>query len=114
MKKVMDKALKKKILIGLGVLGLILVIGVTLTAYVGFKTVGYLASKTPTQEQVGVITQNLVDQGKALVGTSTSMSCIAEVKSHMNLSVWLSRAISENLNNIIKACFETQKLQREV
>lgn len=107
----MDKALKKKIFIGLGILGLVLVVGVTLTVYIGFKTVGFIASKAPTQEQVGALTQNLSAQGKALVGATTSTTCLAEVQSHMNLNVWLSRPIAENTTKLFKACFETQKLE---
>jgi hypothetical protein len=107
----MDKALKKKIFIGLGIFGLVLVTGVTLTVYVGFKTVGFIASKAPTQEQVGALTQNLSLQGTALVAATTSATCLTEVQSHMNLNVWLSRPIAENTSKLFKACFETQRLE---
>ncbi len=100
-----DLGLKKKLLIGLGVVGAFVVVGGVILTYVGYKTTTYLISKAPTQDRISVIASDLKSQSQKVLEGSSQTNCLSELQAHLNLGVWLSKPISENAAKISSACF---------
>lgn len=100
-----DRRLKKKLLIGLGVVGALVIVGGVILTYVGYKTTTYLISKAPTQDQISVMASDLKNQSQKVLDVSIQKNCLSELQAHLNLGVWLSRPISENTAKISSACF---------
>jgi hypothetical protein len=103
-----DNNVKKKILIGLGILAFLGVCAIGVIGYVGVKAAGYLISIAPSKEQVGTLTQQLGEQGNVLLTTTKVASCLDVVQSHMNLNAWLIRPMSVNVANIYGTCIGNQ------
>jgi hypothetical protein len=102
--KSLDNSIKKKLLIGVGVIALLGFFTAALIGYFGVKAAGYLISNAPTQDQFGALTEQLGEQGNVLLTTTKVASCIDVVQSHMNLNPWLTRPVSVNVANIYGTC----------
>jgi hypothetical protein len=103
-KQGLDPSVKKKLLIGAGVFGVVLFIGIGAATYVGIKAVGYLVSQAPSQAQVGQLTQDLAEKGKAIAGVAAAPNCLATLQAHLDLNVWLTRSFSDNTSRMMSAC----------
>lgn len=109
----MDRAMKKKIIIGLGIFGAFIFIGLGLLTYLGIKTANFLIAKVPPQEQVMTMTQTISEKGKSLVAQVTPVNCWLTFQSYLNLNVWLTQPFSENTDSIIKACLSSSQLEQK-
>ena len=109
----MDKAMKKKIIIGLGIFAAFIFIGLGMLTYLGVKTAGFLIAKIPPQEQVVSMTQSLSEKGKSLVGQVAPVNCWLTFQSYLNFNIWLTKPLSENTDNLIKACLSTSQLEQK-
>lgn len=100
-----DRRLKKKLLIGLGVVGALVIVGGVILTYVGYKATTYLISNAPTQDQISVMASDLKNQSQKVLEGTIQKNCLSQLQAHLNLGVWLSRPISENTAKISSACF---------
>jgi membrane-anchored glycerophosphoryl diester phosphodiesterase (GDPDase) len=99
-----DKSMKKKIIIGLGVFGIFVFVGLGIVTYLGVKTASFLIAKIPPQEQVVSMTQALSEKGTSLIGKVAPINCWLTFQSYLNLNIWLTKPLSENTDSLIKAC----------
>lgn len=109
----MDRNLKKKIIIGLGIFAAFIFIGLGMLTYLGVKTAGLLIAKVPPQEQVVTMTQTISEKGKSLVAQVTPVNCWLTFQSYLNLNVWLTQPFSENTDKLIKACLSSSQLEQK-
>lgn len=109
----MDRNLKKKIIIGLGVFAAFIFIGLGMLTYLGVKTAGLLIAKIPPQEQVVSMTQSISEKGKSLVAQVTPVNCWLTFQSYLNLNIWLTKPLSENTDNLIKACLSAPQPEQK-
>jgi hypothetical protein len=100
-----DRGLKKKLLIGVGIFGVFVFVGGAVVTYAGFKVTTSLIGNAPTQEQLSDMATVAKDQGQKVFQGALQKNCWSEIQAHMNLSVWLSKPIAENTNKISTACF---------
>lgn len=113
-KQGLDPSVKKKLLIGAGVFGVVLFVGIGAATYIGIKAVGYLVSQAPSQAQVGQLTQDLAEKGKALAGVAAAPNCLATLQAHLDLNVWLTRPFADNASRMMSACLVSQSaVQKE-
>ncbi len=100
----MDRAMKKKILISLGIFSLFVVVGFGLLTYAGVKAIGYVFSKVPSQEQALVMTQKLSSESTLQLSKVSGSNCWSVAMNHLNISVWFTQSISENVSALANAC----------
>jgi|GEM_PF-5794991 len=99
-----SSAFKKKMIVGLGLVGILFIASLGFIGYLGIKTAGLLISNVPTQNQVVALTNNLQNQGGALMAASASPQCWTELQAHFGIAVWINRPIAESGARIMKAC----------
>lgn len=109
----MDRAMKKKIIIGLGFFAILIFVGLGILTYLSVKTASFLIAKVPPQEQVISMTQSISEKGKSLVAQVTPVNCWLTFQSYLNLNIWLTKPLSENTDNLIKACLSAPQPEQK-
>ena len=102
----MDRSLKKKILIGIGVLSVFYLVILGALSYTAIQTGRYLIAKAPNQEQLVTIVQNVNLQSQKVAGNLVSIGCLEQVQGLFNVQTWLKIPLSENIEKIIGSCFQ--------
>ena len=100
----MNKSLKKKLLIGAGILGVFILLIVGFTAYLGFKATSYLVTQVSNQPQVTNMVGQVATQGQQALTSVTSQGCLQQLQAHLNVNVWIQNSMTENTNKILSAC----------
>lgn len=104
-----DHKLKKKLIIGFGVVVSLVFIGGVFLTYIGYKTTTYLISKVPSQEQLSGISVEIQNQSQKLLNGAIPENCLSQIQAHVNLNVWLTQPIAHNAAKISEACFGSIK-----
>lgn len=97
---------KLKIIVVVGIVGVIIIS--TLTVWIGFKAVNYVATKTKEAGQAPVVqayVHNINSEFKTL-SKNHVVSCWGKAQSLIAIQVWIERSALDNLIDLKNACID--------
>jgi hypothetical protein len=105
-KQRMNRSLKKKIIIGLGLISIVAFVCVGIAGVFAYKAGSYLFDKVSALP-VDKISSEALKGGQILSKTLSAHTCTSSLSKLLLLETWINKPLSESFNSVTESCFNT-------